>query len=79
MFSEAQYYGALQLNKRSSQNSQCHEQDLQMWQIIVETILRVDGTLINQIEAKSKKALNKGSLNNLLNLDATHLVDFAKI
>lgn len=79
VFSEVTNYGSPQLNKRSSQNSQCHEQDLQMWQIIVETILRVDGTLINQIEAKPKKALNKGSLNNLLNLDATHLVDFAKI
>ena len=77
MFSETQYYETPQSDKRNSQNNQFHEQDLHMWQIIVETILRVDGTLLNQIEAKTKKPLNKGSLNNLLNLDASHLVDFA--
>lgn len=51
-----------------------------MWQTIIEAILRVDSTLPNQLENQKKvKPQSQGTLNNLLSLDTSHLVDFASL
>ena len=61
-----------------------HEQDLGMWSIIAETIIKVDATLPNQIDDQKKRTHSVIQSSKSLSgqhggIDTSHLVDFNNI
>lgn len=65
--------------KRKNQSTVVHEQDLQMWQHILEMIMKVDCVLANLNEGTTKKHINKSSEKDIAGVDTTKLINFALI
>lgn len=71
--------------KASKQGSQVftHEQDLLMWQCILDTILKIDSSLTYIDKQNSQQTQSKlytqNSLKDILSLDISSLVDFNEI